>query len=159
MQRTRFDGFQLLKERKMEVRFDSHKTNVHYWHTEVTWSMLVLESLFVLSGAMIRENRQLVTNEPVAVQDCRKDYFRGIYNRIYPNWIKENQRMSTCNRLDLQARGSQPVMPKNLPHHWSGWEAEVGCEPTKLRHEMRGPDIACCREVVSQVLSLWEVSP
>ena len=23
--------------------------------------------------------------------------------------------MSTCNRLDLQTLGSQPVMPKNLP--------------------------------------------
>ena len=27
--------------------------------------------------------------------------------------------MSTCNRLDLQTLGSQPVMPKNLPGHWS----------------------------------------
>ena len=26
--------------------------------------------------------------------------------------------MSTCNRLDLQTLGSQPIMPKNLPHHW-----------------------------------------
>ena len=25
--------------------------------------------------------------------------------------------MSTCNRLDLQTLGSQPVMPKNLPDH------------------------------------------
>ena len=25
--------------------------------------------------------------------------------------------MSTCNRLDLQALGSQPVMPKNPPDH------------------------------------------
>jgi hypothetical protein len=58
-------------------------------------------------GAMIGENRQLVTNEPVEfeklpveVQDYRKKYGR-IY-RIYPNSIKENRRMSTCNRLDLQ---------------------------------------------------------
>jgi hypothetical protein len=27
--------------------------------------------------------------------------------------------MSTCNRLDLQTLGSQPIMPKNLPDHWS----------------------------------------
>ena len=27
--------------------------------------------------------------------------------------------MSTCNRLDLQTLGSQPVMPKNLPDHCS----------------------------------------
>ena len=26
--------------------------------------------------------------------------------------------MSTCNRLDLQTLGSQPIMPKNLPDHW-----------------------------------------
>jgi hypothetical protein len=25
--------------------------------------------------------------------------------------------MSTCNRLDLQTLGSQPIMPKNLPEH------------------------------------------
>ena len=42
---------------------------------------------------------------------------RGIY-RIYLNLVKENRRMSTCNRLDLQTLGSQPVMPKNLPDHW-----------------------------------------
>ena len=72
---------------------------------------------------MIGENRQLVTDElvelekqPVEVQDCRKitDRFRGIY-RIYPNLIKENQRMLTCNQLDLQTLGSQLIMPKNLP--------------------------------------------
>ena len=27
--------------------------------------------------------------------------------------------VSTCNRLDLQTLGSQPVMPKNLPEHCS----------------------------------------
>ena len=26
--------------------------------------------------------------------------------------------MSTCNRLDFQTLGSQPVMPKNLPDQW-----------------------------------------
>ena len=28
--------------------------------------------------------------------------------------------MSTCNRLDLQILGSQPVMPKNLSN--TGWD-------------------------------------
>ena len=29
--------------------------------------------------------------------------------------------MSTCNRLDLETLGSQPMtMPKNLPDHWRG---------------------------------------
>ena len=28
--------------------------------------------------------------------------------------------MSTCNRLDFQTLGSQPIVPKNLPDHWGG---------------------------------------
>ena len=72
---------------------------------------------------MIRENRQSVTDElvefekyPIEVQGCRKipHHFRGIH-RINPNLLKENRRMSTCNRLDLQTLGAQPIMPKNLP--------------------------------------------
>jgi hypothetical protein len=53
--------------------------------------------------AMIGENRQLVTDEPIEVQDCRKitDHFRGIC-KIYPYFTKENMRMSRCNRLDLK---------------------------------------------------------
>ena len=71
---------------------------------------------------MVGENQQLVTDEPVEIQDYRKitDCFKGIY-KAYPNLIKENQRMSTCNRLDLQTLGSQLViMPKNLPDHCMG---------------------------------------
>ena len=74
--------------------------------------------------AMIGENGQLVTNgpvefkkQPVEVEDCRKimDRFRGIYRIQDPNLIKENLRMPTCNQLDLQTLGSQPVMmPKYL---------------------------------------------
>ena len=43
----------------------------------------------LLSAPMIGENRQLVTDEQVEVQDCRKitDRFREIY-RIYPNSIR-----------------------------------------------------------------------
>jgi hypothetical protein len=68
--------------------------------------------------AMIEENRQLVTDEPVEVQDCRKitDHSRGFY-RIYPNFIKEYRRMSTCNRSNSQTLGSQRIMPKNLTNH------------------------------------------
>ena len=67
------------------------------------------------------KNRQLVTDEPVEVQDCTKitNHSGGIH-RIYPNVIKENRRMSACNRLDLQTLGSQPVMPENLPNHRPG---------------------------------------
>jgi hypothetical protein len=68
---------------------------------------------------MIEENRRVVTDEPAEFQDCRRitDHFRGMY-RIYPNLMKKNRRMSTCNWLDLQTLGSQPVMPTNLPDHW-----------------------------------------
>ena len=77
---------------------------------------------------MIGENRQLVTDEPVEfdekpveVQDGKKiaGHYRGIC-RICPNLMKENRRMSTCNRLDLQTLGSQPVVPKNLSDHCRG---------------------------------------
>ena len=74
---------------------------------------------------MVRENRQLVTDEPVEfekqpveVQDCMKitRHFRGIYRIYHPNLIKDNRRMSTCNQLDLQTLGSPMIMPKNLPN-------------------------------------------
>ena len=70
-----------------------------------------------LVQAMIGENWQLVTNEPVEIQDRKEitDHFRGMYRRIYPNLLKENWRMSTCNRLDLQTLRSQLIMPKKLP--------------------------------------------
>ena len=59
--------------------------------------VLILQTSQVFND---RENRQLVTNEPVEVRDCRKitDHFRRIY-RIYPNLIKENRRMRTCHRF------------------------------------------------------------
>ena len=38
---------------------------------------------------------------------------------IFVELYKENRRMSTCNRLDLQTLGSQTIMPSNLPDHWS----------------------------------------
>ena len=63
---------------------------------------------------MIGENRHLVTDKPVEfekspveVQDLQEkitDHFRGMY-RIYPNLIKENQRMSTCNRFTSRKHG------------------------------------------------------
>jgi hypothetical protein len=77
-------------------------------------------SLSAWVGATSGEDRQLVTGElvefekyPVEVhQNCRKitNGFRGVYRRIYPNLIKGNRRMSTCNWLDLQTRGSQPII-------------------------------------------------
>jgi hypothetical protein len=95
----------------------------------VNWGVTDGALLFKISNAVVGENQELVTDEPVEVQDCRKitDHSRGIY-RVYPKLIKENRRMSTCNRLDLQTLGSQLVMLKNLPDHYSnvgGSKADV----------------------------------
>ena len=72
----------------------------------------------------------------IEVQDCRKitDHFRGIY-RIYPNLIKENRRMPTCNRLDLQTLGSPPIVPKNLPDHWLTPSTEGEDEPRERENQ------------------------
>ena len=40
--------------------------------------------------------------------------------------------MSTCNRLDLQTLGSQPIMPKNLPDQW----CEVALRITRERERL-----------------------
>ena len=52
---------------------------------------------------------------------------------MYPNLMKENRRMSTCDRLDLQTLGSQPViMPQNLPDHWCNVNlSEEACKKDK----------------------------
>jgi hypothetical protein len=111
---------------------------------------------------MIGENRQFVTNEPVEfekypveVQDCRKttDHLRGIY-RIYPNLRKENRRMSTCNRPDLQTRGSQPIMLKNLPDHWSGHPTGIYIYILKAHMNKHTPlnNILECPHVRTQVI-------
>jgi hypothetical protein len=36
------------------------------------------------------------------------------------NLMKKNQKMPMWNQVDLETLGYQPVMPKNLPGHWSG---------------------------------------
>ena len=76
---------------------------------------------------MIGENRQLITDELVEVQDGRRltDHFRGIY-RINHNLIKGNRKMSTCNRLDLGTLGYWLVRSKNLLRHKPP-HSHIGC--------------------------------
>ena len=46
--------------------------------------------------------------------------------------------MSTCNRLDLQTLGSQPIiMPKNLPDHWVNDMTNEQIRTPKHNHEGR----------------------
>ena len=114
-----------------------------------------------MTEPMIGENRQLVTNElvefekwPVEVQDCRKitDHSRGIH-RIYPNLIKENRRMSTCNRSDLQTLGSQPLMPQYLPNHWI--EPSICCVTSCHFHVKQ---ISCKNQVFHEHRCMWLVN-
>ena len=72
------------------------------------------------TGSWLRMNRLSSRNNRLKFKTVGKitDHFRGIYG-IYPNSIKEHRMMWTCNRLDLQTLGSQPVMLKNLPDHWA----------------------------------------
>ena len=69
------------------------------------------------------ENRMVVTDEPdefeewpVGVEDLKKltHHFRGIY-RIYRKLVKTNQKITTCNLLDLQTSRFWPIVLKNLP--------------------------------------------
>ena len=115
---------------------------------------------------MIGENRQLVTNEPVGfekspveVQDYRKitNRFRGIYG-IYLNVIKENRRMSTCNRLDLQTLRSQPIMPKNLPDHWlepDGKSGVIGAWEASLSDDWCADPVSASA-IARKVDRLWQ---
>ena len=55
--------------------------------------------------------------------------------------------MSTCNWLDLQALGSQPVMPKNLSDHWSERLKSFTClwfGPMILNGSRQGIEEQCC---------------
>ena len=57
--------------------------------------------------AMNRENRLLVTDELVEVQDVRKftDHYRGIYG-ICLQLMMKTRRMSTYSGLELETLGS-----------------------------------------------------
>jgi hypothetical protein len=49
--------------------------------------------------------------------------------------LKKNWRMPTCNRLNLETRGSPPVMTKNLPRDWQ--------QCTRLEEEWPSPECPC----------------
>ena len=76
--------------------------------------------------------------------------------RIYPNTIKDNWRMSTYNRLDLQTLRSQPVMPKNLPNHWfkyKVWFKMGQCPSQATNHTVSSTD----GKVISLLYSKLEI--
>lgn len=73
----------------------------------------------VSSNAQIngRENRPLVTGEPLEVQDFMKttDHLEEYIQNI-PQLNKENPKdCQTCNQLDLETLGFWPMMPKISP--------------------------------------------
>ena len=58
----------------------------------------------------------------VEVEDFKKlpIIFRKI-NGMYPNSIKKNLMMSTCDQWDSETLRYWPIMPKNLPRHCIGY--------------------------------------
>lgn len=73
--------------------------------------------------AMNGENRPLVTDDPVEVEEklvkvsrLKENYssFTKIY-KIYLKLMKTNQKVSTCIRLDFETLGSRPILPKFSP--------------------------------------------
>ena len=76
-----------------------HFFDREFFGGQVSWATSKPWTKIMASGALIGENRQLVTYEPaefekqlVEVQHCKKitEHFRGIH-RICPNSIKENR--------------------------------------------------------------------
>jgi hypothetical protein len=61
-----------------------------------------------------------------------QENYRSLQRNLWliPQINIENRRMSTCNPLDLQTLGSQPIMPKNLPDHWE-WPHMLWISPHK----------------------------
>ena len=59
--------------------------------------------------------------------------------------------MSTCNQLNLQTQGSQPVISKNLPNHW----VRVNIDPYKfVSYSSQFKFIILCYGMVSSVTYL-----
>ena len=82
-------------------------------------------------------NQLSLRNNQLKFKPSGTDHFRGSYRIYYPNLIKENRRMWTWNRLDMQTLGSLSViMPKNLPDHCSKlmgtsqWFGITGWDPS-----------------------------
>ena len=71
--------------------------------------------------------------------------------------------MSTCNRLDLQTLGSQPIMHKNFPGHWSWLIIPIRIS-NKYRHDdhpyNRGLDTwshLCSQSCVTLQSVYWDI--
>ena len=62
-----------------------------------------------------------VWKKPVGIQGFKKIIcqIKGT-QRICFQSIKKKWKMSICNRLDLETRGSQLIVSKNIPIHWWG---------------------------------------
>ena len=72
------------------------------------------------SGKKLQMNRLRLRNNRLKFKTSGKlpIILEEFIEEYTPNLINENQRMSTCNQLDLQSLGSQPTtLPKNLPDH------------------------------------------
>ena len=80
------------------------------------------------TGGWLQMNRLSLRNNRLKFKTAGKlPIILEEFYSMYPNLIKENLRMWTCHRLDLQTLGSQPVvMPIILPHRDEQGEAVDG---------------------------------
>ena len=83
---------------------------------------MTLNAIFSIVTSKVVEFEKL----PAEFQDFKKitDKFRGIYIKMSQT-NKGKPKMLTCNRLDLETRGSPPVMPRNLPGQCQGQPTEA----------------------------------
>jgi hypothetical protein len=119
----------LLQKNKNKRCFDLWKlSQIESKHTQVDLKSLVSPSphtmriqmrcrIWPMGAQHIRSSFESSHSWFCAVVVRSVGCVRSLAHLPYPNLIKENRRMSTCNRLDLQTLGSQPMMPKNLPDH------------------------------------------
>ena len=74
----------------------------------------------------VSQNNVVDLNDVMKILGMFTHRFRGICG-IYPELIKENRKMSTCNRLDLGALGCRPVLVKKSP-----WTLLLTCAEREL---------------------------
>ena len=107
-----FPGFQMWDWKLVlycvGFRYPAYKVDVHAFSEMLNLEWTESPTVNVFRGT----NRQHLKIIKKNQQRKLSTVFRGI-NRICFKLIKKNRKMSTCNRLDLELRGSWPIMIQN----------------------------------------------
>ena len=90
---------------------------------DVTTGTQISLAWAIVFTTLLGKNRQFVTDEPIEFKKNQLE-FKGSKKlpinledsiEYTSNEWKQNRKMSTSNRLDLESLGSWPTMPKNFP--------------------------------------------